>query len=107
MRIIKYKKLIRDNIPEIIEAAGKTCVVSVLSDEEYLKFLELKLDEELLEYHHDKNIEELVDLIEVIYAVANARGYSTDELETIRIKKNQKNGGFEKRLLLEEVREAE
>lgn len=62
-----------------------------------------KLDEELAEYHKDQNIEELADLIEVIYAVAKARGYTLEELEQVRAEKAAKRGGFEKRILLKEV----
>ena len=42
-----YNKLVRDNIPEIIEASGKTCEMEILSDEEYLQMLDKKLDEEV------------------------------------------------------------
>ena len=101
--IKKYNKLIRDRIPEIIEASGKTCVTEVLSDEEYLKMIDAKLDEELSEYHKDQNIEELADLLEVIRAAAIARGYSIEELEKVRAEKAAKRGGFEKKLLLKEV----
>ena len=65
MNVIKYNKLVRDYIPEIIEASGKSCVTEILSDEEYLRMLDAKLDEELAEYHKDRNIEELADLLEV------------------------------------------
>ena len=64
---IKYNKLVRDRIPEIIAASGKNCVTEILSDEDYLCMIDAKLDEELAEYHKDQNIEELADLIEVIY----------------------------------------
>ena len=37
---ISYNKLVRDKIPEIIEASGKTCEVEILSDEEYLQMLD-------------------------------------------------------------------
>ena len=67
MKTITYRKLVRDQIPEIICAAGKVCVTETLSDEEYLRMLDAKLDEELAEYHKDQNIEELADLLEVIY----------------------------------------
>ena len=99
----KYNKLIRDKIPEIIEASGKTCTVEVLSDEDYLKMVDAKLDEELAEYHTDQNIEELADLMEVIYAAAKARGYSAEELENVRKSKAEKRGAFNKKLLLKEV----
>ena len=62
--------------------------------------LDAKLDEELAEYHKDHSIEELADLLEVIRAVAVARGYSLEELERIRANKAAKRGGFEKRILL-------
>lgn len=103
MSTIKYHKLIRDRIPEIIEKDGKRCVYSVLSREDYLSLLDLKLNEELAEYQESKSMEELADLLEVIRAVAAARGSSIEEVEQIRIQKAEKRGGFEKRLLLEEV----
>lgn len=106
MSIKIYNKLVRDRIPEIIEASGKTCVMEILSDEAYLKMLDAKLDEELAEYHKDQNIEELADLLEVIRTCATARGYSIDALEQVRAEKAVKRGGFEKKILLKEVGES-
>lgn len=100
-----YHKLVRDRIPEIIETSGKHCKTAILSDEEYLKMLDAKLDEELAEYHKDKNIEELADLLEVIRAAAIARGYTLEELENVRAKKVEKRGGFEKKIMLIDVTE--
>jgi predicted house-cleaning noncanonical NTP pyrophosphatase (MazG superfamily) len=102
----KYNKLVRDRIPEIIESSGNNCVTEILSNEEYLRMLDAKLDEELAEYHKDQNIEELADLLEVIYAAAKARGYTIEELERIRVAKAAERGAFEKRILLIEVKEA-
>ena len=79
MSKIIYNKLVRDKIPEMIEASGKTCETEILSDEEYLQMIDKKLDEELAEYHQEQNIEELADLLEVLYATAKARGYSERE----------------------------
>ena len=103
MPTIHYNKLIRDRIPEIIEASGKRCVCSTLSDEEYLTRLDEKLNEELAEYQESKSMEEIADLLEVIRAVAAARGSSIEEVEAIRRDKAVKRGGFEKRILLTEV----
>lgn len=103
MSIKTYNKLVRDRIPEIIEVSGKTCVTEILTDEDYLKMLDAKLDEELAEYHKDQNIEELADLLEVIRACAAARGYSIDALEHVRTEKADKRGVFEKKILLKEV----
>ena len=76
MKRITYNKLVRDRIPEIIEKSGNKCIIEILSNEEYIEMLDKKLDEELAEYHKVENIEELADLLEVIYACAQARGYS-------------------------------
>ena len=100
-----YNKLVRDRIPEIIEASGNTCITEILSDEEYLKMIDAKFDEELAEYHKDQNIEELADMLEVIYAAAVDRGYSIEELEKVRVEKAEKRGGFSKKILLKEVEE--
>lgn len=103
MNIIKYNKLVRNRIPEIIEESGKICKIKILNDEEYLQMIDAKLDEELAEYHKDQNIEELADLMEVIFAAASARGYSIEQLEQVRAEKAEKRGGFQKKILLVEV----
>lgn len=100
-----YNKLVRDLIPEVIEASGNKCRTRVLSDEEYLEMLDAKLDEELAEYHKDQNIEELADLLELIRAAAIARGYTLEELETARAEKAKERGGFERKIFLIDVTE--
>ena len=103
MSVKPYHKLVRDRIPEIIEASGKSCVTEILSDADYLELLDAKLDDELAEYHKDQNVEELADLLEVIYAAAKARGYTLEQLEVVRAEKASKRGAFEKKILLKEV----
>ena len=103
MSVIKYHKLVRDRIPDIIEASGKKCTCSILPDEDYVRMLDEKLNEELAEYQESKSMEELADLLEVIRAAAAARGSSIEEVEAIRRKKDEARGGFEKKILLEEV----
>ena len=102
-----YHKLVRDRIPEIIEADGKTCVYATLSNEDYIALLDQKLNEELAEYQESKSLEELADLLEVMQAVVKARGWTLEELEQVRADKADKRGGFEKKILLKEVREKE
>ena len=100
---MKYNKLIRDRIPEIIAQNGQTARVRVLTDEEYLTKLDEKLGEELAEYLADGNVGELADLLEVIYAAALARGTTAEQLDEIRRKKAEERGAFAEKLLLEEV----
>ena len=100
-----FDKLIRDNIPNIIEQSNKRCDVEVLDDDRYLQYLDKKLNEELAEYQESKSVEELADLLEVIYAVAKQKGISAAELERIRLEKAEHRGAFDKKLLLKGVYE--
>lgn len=97
------EKLVRDNIPDIIKKDGRVPHTRILSDDEYEKQLELKLVEEVNEYLESKDIEELADIMEVIYAISEFKGTALSELESIRKNKVSKNGSFEKRLLLFDI----
>ena len=98
-----YNKLVCDRIPEIIENSGKTAYTHILNNDEYILELDRKLNEECAEYQADKRIEELADMLEVMYAIVDARGYSVSELEKIRKEKAEKRGGFKNRIFLEKV----
>ena len=98
-----YHKLVRDRIPEIIKADGKTCVCETLSDGDYIALLDQKLNEELAEYQESKSLEELADLLEVMQAVVKARGWTLEDLEQVRADKAAKRGGFENKVLLKKV----
>lgn len=94
-----YNKLVRDKIPDIIHHNGGKAEIRILSDEEYRAFLEAKLDEETQEYHQEKNLEELADILEVVYALADTVA-TREELLRIYQKKHDARGGFEKKILL-------
>lgn len=94
-----HNKLVRDRIPEIIETGGNVANTRVLPPEELLFHLEQKLDEEVGEYHRDKNLEELADILEVVYALADRIG-SREELMDIYRKKHDARGGFQKGIYL-------
>ncbi len=94
-------KLVRDKIPQIIQADGKSPIIRTLSDEDYLKELDKKLNEEVAEYQADKSIEEMADVLEVLYAICEARGHSLEELEQVRKEKSDKRGAFKERIYWE------
>ena len=91
-------KLVRDKIPAIILADGKKPITRILDTEEYLEELDKKLNEEIAEYQADKSIEEMADVLEVLFAICEARGYSVEELMEVRAVKREKRGGFEERI---------
>ena len=94
-------KLVRDKIPEIIKADGKNPITRIMSEDEYLKELDKKLDEEVAEYQADKSIEEMADVLEVLFAICEGRGYSIDELMAVKQKKQDERGEFKKRIFWE------
>ena len=53
-----YNKLVRDRIPEIILKDNELPTTRILDDEEYIKELNRKLQEEVNEYLENDNIEE-------------------------------------------------
>lgn len=95
-----YNKAIRDKIPEIIKSKGERCELRQLKDAEFLSELEKKLHEELAEYEQNKSPEELADILEVVYRIAELRGFSREKIETIRKNKAEERGGFERNLFL-------
>ncbi len=99
-----YDKLIRDRIPELIESSGKECTVRELEGDEYSQKLKQKLLEEVKEYLESGKFEEIVDIFEVLRYLVKAHDKTIEELEELRQDKKEKRGGFEKGLLLQEVR---
>ena len=89
-----FKKLVRDNIPKIIEASGRRCSVELLEGDDLLRALKHKLREECDEFDEAENIEELADISEVVLAIAAALGIAQNQLEDERVAKRDKNGGF-------------
>ncbi len=101
-----YNKLVRDNIPNIIESKGETPVTRILDDTEYKKELEKKLYEEykeVIEANGDDRVEELADMIEVISALAKLENKDLSEVITISTKKSEERGAFNDKIFLEKV----
>lgn len=103
MSTIKYNKLVRDEIPSIIKEDNKECEVLIAPKDVKYQLLEKKLQEEVNEFLEDKNIEELADVMEVLFALADSLGYSEEELIDVRNKKKEQRGGFYKGIILKSV----
>ena len=101
-----YNKLVRDNIPNIIENNGEIPVTRTLSDEEYKLELEKKLYEEyneVLEASGKDRIEELADMLEIIIALSKLENSNLDEVIEVSKGKVKKRGAFDKKIYLERV----
>ena len=102
-----YNKLVRDNIPEIIKSNGEEPITRILSEEEYKKELEKKLNEEyqeVLNASGDERIEELADMLEVMISLAGLENKELNDIIDAAHVKKLKRGGFEKRIFLEGVK---
>ncbi len=99
---MKYNKLVRDNIPERIQQKGEKVVTHVASDEEYWNKLIEKLGEEIKEFKKSENIEELADILEVLQAIANYKGFDKKEVRRVMQKKSKEKGKFDRRIILDE-----
>ena len=103
-KIVKYNKLIRDKIPEIIKNDGWIPILKTLNKKEFLIALQKKVAEEAGELIKAKNrkgiSEEIVDIQEILDAITSEIGSTKSEIKNQQKIKNKKRGAFKKRLFL-------
>lgn len=99
----EYDKLVRDDIPEIIEADGDEPVTHTVDGQKYCQRLHDKLDDEVGEFHESDGPEELADMLAVVAAFAEAYDISEDELDAMRRAKAAERGRFEEGIVLDAV----
>ena len=104
---MKYNKLVRDRIPEIIAEDNREPKTRILSEAEYVTELERKLREECEEVIEagdgdsaEHRLEELGDVLEVMLALAKIDHFSLDDIALAAERKRKKRGGFDKRIYL-------
>ena len=99
-----HNKLVRDRIPEILEAKGKKYTVRQVGvGFEKGNYLKKKLVEETDEFLKDPSLEELADVQEVVFAIVENLGFTREDLEVVREAKMVQRGGFDDNWVLEEV----
>jgi predicted house-cleaning noncanonical NTP pyrophosphatase (MazG superfamily) len=100
-----YNKLVRDKIPDIIRRSGKRCSFHTATEEEYLIRLKDKLFEELQELYEEPSIEELADVLEVVYALGRRLNLNVVDSYGAMTKKGISKGKFRDKIILEMVEE--
>ena len=101
----EYNKLVRDDVIDGIEAKGEAVEWHVADGPEYRRKLRDKLEEEVREYlaAPDGGLaeRELVDVLEVVHALAALHGHTFGSFNAMREHKANKLGAFYKRIILE------
>ncbi|MEU3712189.1 nucleoside triphosphate pyrophosphohydrolase [Streptomyces catenulae] len=95
-------KLVRDEIPRIIQESGADPHWHVAGPQEYRRRLRHKLSEEVREVlgaDESSAPDELADVMEVVHALAGDLGVGPEELEAIRKSKAAARGGFAGRVV--------
>ena len=103
MKKVFHKKLIRDKIPQVIEANGDQYEVRVMSKREFEKELKKKLVEEaseLLKTPRKDLINEMADVLELLKSIADFYKIDFELIEEKQVKKRKERGGFKKKLFL-------
>lgn len=98
---MKFEKLVRDNIPDIIKKDGHEPVTRIAEEKEYEESLAQKLHEEVGEFLGNPSVEEAADILEVIHAICDLKSVDLQALEEFRQKKAAERGGFKNRIILE------
>jgi predicted house-cleaning noncanonical NTP pyrophosphatase (MazG superfamily) len=103
-KVIKYDKLVRDLVIEIIKKEGSIVKSHTAQSKEILwDYLRKKQKEESKELFRSPGIEELADNLEVLKAIAQFLEIDFKEVEKVRKKKAKERGSFSKGIILEEV----
>ncbi len=105
MRKFALKKLIRDKVFTDMEKLGQKLDYRILSEVELRAALKAKLLEEAQEFEPDKpgGLDELADILEAVETAATALGADFDTLRAVQASRQEKRGGFEKRIYINTV----
>lgn len=100
---MRYNKLVRDKVPEVIKSKGGECTTRIAGEKEYAEKLNWKLREEMDEFIEAQNEGELADLLEVIDAIIDYKKLDRKKMRAYKNKKAKERGRFKKRIILEEA----
>ena len=100
---VTFRKLIRDNMIDVIQSDGFRAVIRILDAEEHRRELVRKLFEEIGEYLAAGTLEELADVYEVIRSLALLDSAYEDTLLATAADKRRRRGSFIRGVFLEYI----
>ena len=95
-------KLVRDHLPELATANGHPGTFHQATEAEFARWLRAKLLEEAQEAATARPaglVEELGDVLQVLYALAELAGLAAAEIECARVRKARTHGTYTHRLV--------
>lgn len=105
-----YNKLVRDGIPSVLKSKGLKHKVISIDDKEVIPYVLNKFTEEFDEVgeaikskNRDKIVEELADLVTVIFKLGECYGISGDEIIEKEMSKTDELGEFDENYILKYV----
>lgn len=107
MKKNQHDKLVRNRIPEILQAEGKKGRFEQVEGAAYRKRLDEKLMEEVQEFIASGALEELADIGEVMHAILEYEGISLEAFQKARQDKLVARGSFSLGYVLKEIQEDE
>jgi len=103
MRRFYHKKLIRDKIPQLIEANKGKYKVRIMKEGEFKRELKKKLIEEakeIIKAKKDELSKELADVLELVKSIAESENIDFKLIEKKQKQRRKERGAFKKRLFL-------
>ncbi len=98
-----FNKLVRDNVPKLILQEGQRCEYHYARKKDFIPLIEAKLIEEVDEYTKNRSLEELADICEMVYVLAEALDYSEKDIKEAIDNKRKQRGGFKHMIVIEKV----
>ena len=90
-------------MPDQIAKNNLSVMYSFADEKDCKLYLERKLVEEVTEYLESNSPEELADILEVVFALAETKEISEKQLMKIRKSKRKKNGAFKNGIILKQI----
>lgn len=98
-----YNKLVRDNIPALIEESGRKSTHKVLGDKEYHHALIDKIVEEIEEFRENNNEEEIADIYEALDCLVKLNNFEPMHVDYLQLIKREARGSYNNKIFLLEV----
>jgi predicted house-cleaning noncanonical NTP pyrophosphatase (MazG superfamily) len=97
---VEYNKLVRDKVPEIIRASGRTCEYKILGKSEIKNALKDKLLEKAQVFMNSPSEDELSDIYELLDTIVEEFEYEPLHIDYLKIQNKENKGTYAEKMFL-------